>query len=81
MWHGCMKHCITASQLSTNQVPTACCSFFFCCNTKPIPFHTQGLYSASAGTFPAGSVMGCAGHNAAGCVVRDLGLQPWWPTA
>lgn len=47
------------------------------------PYRTplQGLYSASAGTFPGGSVMGCAGHNAAGVVVRDLGLQPWWPTA
>lgn len=41
----------------------------------------QGLYSASAGTHPGGSVMGCAGHNAAGCVVKDLGLKPWWPTA
>ena len=41
----------------------------------------QGLYSASAGTHPGGSVVGCAGHNAAGCVVKDMGLQPWWPTA
>jgi phytoene dehydrogenase-like protein len=41
----------------------------------------QGLYSASAGTFPAGSVMGCAGHNAAATIVRDMGLTPHWPTA
>ena len=31
-----------------------------------------GLYSASAGTHPAGSVIGCAGHNAAQRVLRDL---------
>ena len=47
------------------------------------PYRTPigGLYSASAGTHPAGSVIGCAGHNAAACVVRDLGLQPHWATA
>src|SRR5947208_6259802 len=32
-----------------------------------------GLYSCSAGTHPAGSVIGCAGHNAAMAVLRDLG--------
>jgi phytoene dehydrogenase-like protein len=32
-----------------------------------------GLYSASAGTHPAGSVIGCAGHNAAVRVLKDLG--------
>lgn len=32
-----------------------------------------GLYSCSAGTHPAGSVIGCAGHNAAQRVLRDLG--------
>jgi phytoene dehydrogenase-like protein len=32
-----------------------------------------GLYSCSAGTHPAGSVIGCAGHNAAMRVLRDLG--------
>ena len=32
-----------------------------------------GLYSCSAGTHPAGSVIGCAGHNAAMCVLKDLG--------
>ena len=41
----------------------------------------EGLYSASAGTHPAGSVIGCAGHNCAAAVVRDLGLKPSWPTA
>jgi phytoene dehydrogenase-like protein len=40
-----------------------------------LPYATPvaGLYSASAGTHPAGSVIGCAGHNAAMRVLRDLG--------
>ena len=33
----------------------------------------EGLYSCSAGTHPAGSVIGCAGHNAAMRILRDLG--------
>ncbi len=41
-----------------------------------LPYATpvQGLYSASAGCHPAGSVIGAAGHNAAARVLRDLGL-------
>jgi len=35
-----------------------------------------GLYSASAGTHPAGSVIGCAGYLAAGECLRDLGVSP-----
>ena len=35
----------------------------------PVP----GLYSASAGCHPAGSVIGAAGHNAAVRVLQDLG--------
>ncbi len=31
-----------------------------------------GLYSCSAGTHPAGSVIGCAGHNAAMRILQDL---------
>ncbi len=40
-----------------------------------LPYATPiaGLYSCSAGTHPAGSVIGCAGHNAAMRVLRDLG--------
>ena len=38
----------------------------------------QGLYSCSAGTHPGGSVIGCAGHNAAAALVKDMGLQQWW---
>lgn len=34
-----------------------------------------GLYSCSAGTHPAGSVIGCAGHNAAMRILKDLGRQ------
>jgi glucose-6-phosphate 1-dehydrogenase len=34
----------------------------------------EGLYSASAGCHPAGSVIGAAGHNAAQRVLRDMGL-------
>jgi phytoene dehydrogenase-like protein len=42
---------------------------------KRMPYATplQGLYSCSAGCHPAGSVMGCAGHNAAMRILRDLG--------
>ena len=36
---------------------------------QPLP----GLYSCSAGTHPAGSVIGCAGHNGAMRLLKDLG--------
>lgn len=41
------------------------------------PYRTplSGLYSASAGCHPAGSVIGAAGHNAAMRVLSDLGLS------
>ena len=35
-----------------------------------------GLYSCSAGTHPAGSVIGAAGHNAAVRLMIDLGVSP-----
>ncbi|HVT20628.1 MAG TPA: NAD(P)/FAD-dependent oxidoreductase [Mycobacteriales bacterium] len=40
-----------------------------------IPYATgiDGLYAASAGCFPAGSVIGAAGHNAAKRILSDLG--------
>jgi len=40
-----------------------------------LPYRTPiaGLYSASAGCHPAGSVIGAAGHNCAMQVLRDLG--------
>jgi len=39
-----------------------------------LPYSTpvRGLYSCSAGTHPAGSVIGCGGHNAANKVLRDI---------
>ncbi len=39
-----------------------------------MPYATPiaGLYSCSAGCHPAGSVIGCAGHNAAMRVIKDL---------
>lgn len=42
-----------------------------------LPYETpvQGVYSASAGCHPAGSVIGAAGHNAAMRVLADLGLM------
>ena len=41
-----------------------------------LPYRTPvgGLYSASAGCHPAGSVIGAAGHNCAMAVLTDLGL-------
>ena len=41
-----------------------------------MPYATplSGLYCCSAGCHPAGSVMGCAGHNAARKILHDLGL-------
>jgi phytoene dehydrogenase-like protein len=40
-----------------------------------LPYSTpiQGLYSASSGCHPAGSVIGAAGHNAAMRVMKDMG--------
>ena len=43
-----------------------------------MPYRTgvDGLYAASAGCHPAGSVIGAAGHNAAQVVLGDLGRRP-----
>jgi len=38
----------------------------------------ERLYSCSAGTHPAGSVIGCAGYLAARHAARDLGLSAAW---
>jgi phytoene dehydrogenase-like protein len=42
-----------------------------------MPYATPigGLYSCSAGCHPAGSVMGCAGHNAANRILKDLAVK------
>ena len=46
--------------------------------TDRMPYATgiDGLYAASAGCHPAGSVIGAAGHNAAHRVLADLGRSP-----
>ncbi len=48
-----------------------------------LPYATpvQGLYSCSAGTHPAGGVVGAAGHNAAMRVLADLGKGSARPDA
>jgi phytoene dehydrogenase-like protein len=45
---------------------------------KRMPYRTpvDGLYSCSAGCHPAGSVIGCAGHNAAMRVLADIVARP-----
>lgn len=42
--------------------------------TDRLPYRTgvPGAYAGAAGCFPAGSVIGCAGHNAAQTVLADL---------
>jgi phytoene dehydrogenase-like protein len=42
----------------------------------PYRLGVDGVYAAGAGCHPAGSVIGCAGHNAARAVLADLGLPP-----
>lgn len=34
----------------------------------------SGLYSCSAGCFPAGSVIGASGHNVAQCILGDMSI-------
>ncbi len=41
----------------------------------PYALPVDGLYSCSAGTHPAGSVIGCGGHNAARRALSDLGKR------
>ncbi|GAB7043286.1 MULTISPECIES: phytoene desaturase family protein [Catenuloplanes] len=45
--------------------------------TDRMPYATglDGLYAGSAGTFPAGSVIGAAGHNAANTILADLAVR------
>ena len=44
----------------------------------PYATSVEGLYSASAGTHPGGSVIGCGGHNAAVQLLQDFELRPKW---
>jgi phytoene dehydrogenase-like protein len=41
----------------------------------PYRYPIAGLYACSAGCHPAGSVIGASGHNAAECILRDLGRR------
>jgi phytoene dehydrogenase-like protein len=41
----------------------------------PYAVGVDGVYAGAAGCFPAGSVIGCAGHNAAERIVADLGRK------
>ncbi|MEP6696104.1 MAG: NAD(P)/FAD-dependent oxidoreductase [Pseudonocardiales bacterium] len=40
----------------------------------PYAVGVDGVYAGAAGCFPAGSVIGCAGHNAARRILADLGV-------
>jgi phytoene dehydrogenase-like protein len=46
--------------------------------TDRMPYRVgvDGVYAGAAGCFPAGSVIGCAGHNAAQAILADLDLPP-----
>lgn len=44
----------------------------------PYAVGVDGVYAASAGCFPSGSVIGAAGHNAARLVLEDLGVAVTW---
>lgn len=41
----------------------------------PYGWPIDGLYAGSAGCFPGGSVIGCAGHNAAKRIIKDLSID------
>jgi phytoene dehydrogenase-like protein len=45
--------------------------------TDRMPYATglPGLYAGAAGCHPAGSVIGCAGHNAAEVMLSELGAR------
>jgi phytoene dehydrogenase-like protein len=38
----------------------------------------EGLYLCGACTHPGGNITGFPGYNAAGAIMRDLGLPTWW---
>lgn len=38
----------------------------------------KGLYMCGASMHPGGNITGAPGHNAAGVICRDLGIDPWW---
>ncbi|MGH3714118.1 MAG: phytoene desaturase family protein [Micromonosporaceae bacterium] len=48
--------------------------------TERMPYRVgvDGVYAGAAGCFPAGSVIGSAGHNAARTILTDLGAPGGW---
>jgi phytoene dehydrogenase-like protein len=44
------------------------------------PYRTgfENVYLCGASTHPGGSIGGACGHNAAGAIAEDLGLDTWW---
>jgi phytoene dehydrogenase-like protein len=44
------------------------------------PYRTafENVYLCGASTHPGGSIGGACGHNAAGAIAADLGLDAWW---
>lgn len=54
---------------------------------RPLPELSQyrtpvgGLYLCGACTHPGGNITGFPGYNAAGAIMRDLGLATWWSPA
>ncbi len=38
----------------------------------------QGLYLAGGSVHPGGGILGACGYIAAGAVLNDLGIRPWW---
>jgi phytoene dehydrogenase-like protein len=38
----------------------------------------KNLYMCGASMHPGGNITGAPGYNAAGVIVRDLGMTPWW---
>ncbi len=51
---------------------------------RPFPECSQyrtpvaGLYLCGSSTHPGGNITGAPGHNSAGIICRDLGIDPWW---
>jgi len=38
----------------------------------------EGLYLTGSSCHPGGNITGAPGYNAAGVIVKDMGLDPWW---
>jgi len=47
------------------------------------PYRTafENVYLCGSSTHPGGSIGGACGHNAAGAIAQDLGLDAWWRRA